>query len=201
MAQVGRVPGDAGEGRNFVIRALSIPYHLGRAFTYVMLGFVAASMSQYLVGTPVQRLVAGAMLFTAGVLFFTKALPAFAPFRGRIQMPGFLKVFSQQVAELAAPFSGNTDIKGRFFYGVMLGFLPCGLVLAAVMAAASTGDPLVAIFGMAAFAIGTMPSLMLVGLGSGLAQQRWPLVTRQISNTVMALNGLILCVVALRLAV
>lgn len=202
MAQVSRYQGESMKPSTLTIdflRGLSLPYHLGRTFTYVMLGILTASMTQYLVGTPAQRSVASLMLLIAGILFVMKALPGFLPDLGH-PFSQWLRPFGKLVAEFAAPFSGKVNVVPRFFYGVMLGFLPCGLVVAAVMAAASPGDTLTAAMGMAAFAVGTMPSLMLVGLGSGYAQKRWPVQTRKISNTVMALNGLILCVVALRLA-
>lgn len=202
MAQVSRHQGESTTVSSLpadILRGLSLPYHLGRTFTYVLLGVLAAGMTQYLVGTPAQRSVAAVMLLVAGALFVMKALPGLLPELGQ-SFGRWLRPFSNLVANFAAPFSGRANVVARFFYGVMLGFLPCGLVVAAVMAAASPGDPLTAAMGMAAFAVGTMPSLMLVGLGSGYAQKKWPVQTRKISNSVMALNGLILCVVAVRLA-
>ncbi len=57
--------------------------------------------------------------------------------------------------------------------GLMLGFLPCGLLYGALAAAAASGDPLTGAFAMIAFALGTVPALLAVGLAGHVAGQRW----------------------------
>jgi sulfite exporter TauE/SafE len=44
--------------------------------------------------------------------------------------------------------------------------LPCGLVYSALLVAASTGGPLSGGLGMVSFGIGTLPPLLLVGIGA-----------------------------------
>lgn len=180
-------------------RAL-VPYHLGRATTYTILGVVGASMSQYLIGTPSQQTAAAVMLMLAGILFVLKAIPSLMPKGANGKLGALLRPYSQAVSSVAAPFARPAKGGNLYFFGVMLGFLPCGLVMAAVMAAASTGDPLAAGFGMLAFSFGTMPSLMLLGAGTRYLKRRYPREVDKVANTVMAANGLVLCAVAARLA-
>jgi len=182
-------------------RGMLLPYHMGRLFTYSLLGTAAASLSQYLIGTPVQKAVASGMLFLAGVLFIHKSVPVLAPARGSAVSRKLSRPYGKLVAFLAGPFARRSTSGNLFFFGAMLGFLPCGLVFAAVMAAASTGDPLTAAFGMAAFGLGTVPSLLVIGASTEFLQRRWPERVNQVAKSVMAVNGLILCAVAVRLAV
>lgn len=52
--------------------------------------------------------------------------------------------------------------------GLLWGWLPCGLVYTASMAAMSTADPLKGGAIMLLFGVGTLPNLLLIGLGGGL---------------------------------
>jgi sulfite exporter TauE/SafE len=78
---------------------------------------------------------------------------------------------------LAAPLIGRPLGWTGYALGVVLGLLPCGVVYAALMVAASTGHALTAALGMLAFALGTMPGLGVVGwIGqTAVAGWAWPL--------------------------
>ena len=197
-------PSDGSQSVMIAARGALMPYHFGRMASYMMLGVAGASMSQYLIGTPAQKAVAATMLLIAGTLFLAKSVPALQlfSFNKKIQQKAqfFTKPYGRLVGTVAAPFSNGRSWASLFLFGAMLGFLPCGLVMAAVMASASAGDPLTAAFGMAAFSVGTVPSLVAVGMGTGYLRRKWPREVGKVANTVMALNGMILCMVAVRLA-
>ncbi len=55
-----------------------------------------------------------------------------------------------------------------FVAGVLTGLLPCGLVYAFVVLAASTGNPFAGAATMIAFGAGTVPMMVLAGTGAGL---------------------------------
>ena len=204
LAQCGKT-GRAGNAKYMsmqaVVHGALIPYHFGRMTTYIILGIIGAGMSEYIVGTSAQTAVASALLMIAGLLFMAKALPEVLSFSAGPLFQPLTRAYGQLVGNMASPFGTSNTTMGLYFFGAMLGFLPCGLVMAAVMAVAATGDPLTAAFGMAAFSIGTMPSLMLVGFGASKLQRKWPTQIDRFSKTLMAINGFILCAVALRLAV
>lgn len=179
--------------------AALLPYHFGRATTYISLGIIGASASQYLVGTTVHTAVASTLLMLAGALFFLKSAPGLLPANASAKLALAGGPYQNLVGSFAAPFS-NMDGKGSlYFFGVMLGFLPCGLVMAAVMATASTGDPKAAAFGMAAFSLGTVPSLVFVSAGTGYLKRRFPKEVDKCAKAVMAANGLLLCFLAMSL--
>lgn len=203
MAQTNATDPGATTGNMTMMRAMNgvlVPYHLGRSFTYAVLGIVGASMSQYLIGTSAQTSLAALMLMLAGLLFLFKAVPALVPAQVGLFFAPVTRPYGQFISALAAPFSRSHRGGNLFFFGVMLGFLPCGLVMAAVMATASTGEPLAAGFGMLAFSLGTMPSLMFISASTRYFRKRYPVQMDRVAKTVMGLNGLVLCVVALRLA-
>ncbi len=82
-------------------------------------------------------------------------------------------------------------LRNAFSAGVLTGLLPCGLVYAFVSLAASQGDLLLGAFTMIVFGAGTVPLMVLTGLGSMLlnvtARQR---VWRMAAWSVM-LTGLL----------
>ncbi|HQU74904.1 MAG TPA: sulfite exporter TauE/SafE family protein, partial [Calditrichia bacterium] len=53
-----------------------------------------------------------------------------------------------------------------FGLGVVLGFIPCGLVYAAGAKAATSGGAISGMLTMLAFGLGTVPALLMVGLGA-----------------------------------
>ena len=76
--------------------------------------------------------------------------------------------------------------------GMVLGFLPCGLLYAAIGAAAATSDPLAAAMSMAVFTLGTFPMLWLVGYLGGWAQRRWNRLARPVLPAIALLNAIVL---------
>jgi len=165
-----------------------IPYHLGRMTTYVILGVIAAILSRQIIGSPIERWVAVVLLTIAGGVFIASAMPYFKGalkiFRGNI----IIKL-AEKIGRIAKPLMSNpTGLKG-YGLGVMLGFIPCGLIFAALMVVATTSDPISAAMGMILFTIGTIPSLLLVGFGSQFAFRRWPQTIRKFASIVMLFNG------------
>jgi hypothetical protein len=84
---------------------------------------------------------------------------------------------------------------------MMLGFLPCGLLYAAVAAAAATGDVLAAILGMLVFALGTFPISWAIGFGSVIAATRWRKAIGRLLPYLAVINALFLFFLAYRYAV
>jgi sulfite exporter TauE/SafE len=73
--------------------------------------------------------------------------------------------------------------------GLALGFLPCGLLYGALAAAAAAGDALAGGFGMLAFAVGTVPALLAVGLAGHVAGDRFRGTAVRVMPVVMLLNA------------
>lgn len=151
--------------------AALLPYQLGRLTTYALLGTAGAALADRLTDLTGLRWVSAGLLALAAVLFVGYAIP-----RLKIGLPGGKAAeswFSGRVARLARPlFSSPVGWRG-YALGVMLGFIPCGLLYGALAAAAATGDPVAGGIGMAIFALGTTPSLFGVGLAGHVAGSHW----------------------------
>ncbi len=166
-----------------------LPYHMGRITTYMVLGIIGASLSNYIIGTPVQRGIAVGLLSIAGLLFLSSAVPQIKALLSPASAQSLAGSIGRYVGLAARPFSNSGGSLQQYFLGTMLGFLPCTLVIAAVMAVASTGHPVTAVFGMLFFGVGTVPALFMVGSGAQAALKRWPVHMQKITTGMMALNG------------
>lgn len=150
------------------------PYHMGRITTYIMIGVAFSQLLNlaYLF-SPFKAVLSGALLLTAALLFLVSVLPALLdvfPFLGKVRFPAPTGL----IMKLAQPLLRQGSLWRGYLLGVLLGFMPCGLVVAAVMAAAGTGDATLAAFGMGLFALGTIPGLMLVAFGGQTVAIKWP---------------------------
>ena len=169
------LPGPGGELRR-AAGALLVPYHLGRATTYVGLGAAAAGFATSAAAMAGVRHVAPVLLFLAAAAFLAYGArlagiaPPAAGAGGRLGL---------MVASLARPlFARPVGVRG-YALGLALGFLPCGLLYAALAAAGSAEGPLGGAFAMLAFAGGTVPGLVAVGIAGEIAMRRWrPFATR-----------------------
>ncbi len=74
--------------------------------------------------------------------------------------------------------------------GALNGILPCGLVYSGLLVAASTGGAIEGALGMAIFGAGTLPALLVLGLGAGVLSVHARQVLARISGIVIALVGL-----------
>lgn len=173
-----------------------IPYHLGRMTTYMALGIIAASLSGLVFSVPIQRGIAFVLLCLAGLLFLFSAVPSL---KAKAVMPFWHKSisrFGQKIGRIAKPFFLGATPLHRYALGLTLGFLPCGLLAAALMAVAATANPLSAAAGMMAFCAGTVPALFLSGIGGRFALRRLPFRFETLAQGVMVFNGLSLFAIA-----
>lgn len=149
-------------------------YHLGRLLTYGALGFFVALLSKQLATAPYWPTLSAMMMVTAGGLFL---LSAIAP--NQHALLGFVP-------------------KNGFLRGVLMSFMPCGLIYAALMMAATLTNPLVGIFAMWLFVLGTIPALLVASGGATMLAVKWQEMMRGIGRYGMAFNGLTLLVMAAR---
>ncbi len=206
-ARLGQVPiAEMGPITRLVGGALW-PYHLGRLSTYVGLGGVAAALRGQLDTNQDIRWLSATCLAIAAVVFFGFAIKHTqlwqrigiarqTPPRGN-GIPAHEARNWSRLATFGACLTRPLfeDPRGWRGYGlgVALGFIPCGLLYGALVAAASaTGGALAGGFAMGAFAIGTAPGLLVVGLMGQFAASRWQSLTRRVALYLMPINGCVL---------
>lgn len=151
--------------------AALLPYHLGRATTYAGLGAAGALVAGALADWGGFRFLAAGLLGLAAMFLLGMAVP-----RLKTALTGAeagKSWWSGAIGAWAKPlFASPTGVKG-WALGVALGFIPCGMLYAALAVAAATGEPLAGAFAMLAFAAGTAPALVAVGAVGHFALSRW----------------------------
>ena len=222
--RMARLPAAALCERRRITGALLLPYHLGRMLTYAGLGALAAGSAAVLGRAPWFGGVSAALLALAGLLFLGLAVRRVVPLlppAGRPRPAGRLaggrlaggRLASGRLARALAALERSPPAWGRLIarlsgriagrslpsgllLGLTLGFLPCGFLYAALTAAAASLDPLTGAIGMAAFAFGTVPALVAVGLAGQAAGRRWQAGLARLSPAVLAANAAVLLVLA-----
>lgn len=159
-----------------IASASSFKYHLGRMTTYGGLGFAVALLSRQVSGYAWWPLISSMMLAAAGIMFL------FSCFQ------------SCQHGD-----AGSDKSALGYLRGVLLGFMPCGLLYAALMMAATLANPVAGMFAMWLFTLGTVPALLIASGGAEFFSRKWQPAMRNAGRAVMAFNGLSLIIMAARI--
>ena len=181
--------------------ALLLPYHAGRVTTYTLCGAIAALIAAQVKAFAIFKYISAAMLVGAAFVFLSAALKVVLPSVAGVpflqRMSGCLPANVLHWLSLCAKslFSSPIGVRG-YGLGILLGFMPCGLVYGALMAVAATGDVVRSTLGMMLFGLGTLPSLFVVGLSAQGLLRRQGSVLRYAARGIMALNGMFLLIMA-----
>ncbi len=168
--------------------AALIPYHLGRMTTYTALGAGSAAMIEFVGNVAGFRALAAIMLVLAAVAMIAQAVGRSIPLLDRLfagQAPMFLPRLARGLLERPTGWRG-------YALGVALGFLPCGLLYAAVTAASGAGSAARGALVMAAFAFGTTPGLLGVGWAGLLFGRRWLRFTTKAAPVLLLISATML---------
>ncbi len=173
--------------------ALLLPYHAGRIITYALIGAAAATLG--LATQHALQPVLAWLLLGGAALLAAQALARLAPHRfahlpGPLNALGFLR-FRLQSLDVTSP-------RGALLLGLALGGLPCAFLYAAVAVAASTGGPLGGALAMAAFGLGTVPMLVVVGAAGHQARRLWSGWMTRVAPLLLLGNAAMLTALALR---
>lgn len=193
-----RLPIDRMSELHRLTGAAAVPYHLGRATTYAGIGAVAAAAAGHVGALPGLRWLSAGLLLLASLFFLgyaVRGLSAWLPHGG-----AWTRGWGEGVARLARPLFGNPAGWRGYGLGLALGFIPCGLLYGAVAVAAASGSALTGALGMAAFALGTVPSLVAVGLAGHMAGRAWRGAVARVAPVIMVVNAGVLGWMAWRLA-
>ena len=179
---------------------LLLPYHLGRATTYATLGAIVATLGGSVVAAGPLHVGLAVLMLLAGYLFLAQAVVRLVPGTRRPRAEAVSARCAARLAHLARRFIHDPSPTGRFVLGVILGFLPCGFLYAALAAAAATQNAATGAAAMAGFALGTVPSLALIGFGGALSAARWRNMARRLLPPLFLFDGAVLTGMAISLA-
>jgi uncharacterized protein len=162
------------------ISAAILPgYHLGRAITYAAFGMLAGGAAEGFAQVTELGWPRAIFVGLAASLLVVGSLGGAA----RLHLPG-----SQWLATKMAAFVPAPGFAGDLVSGVALGFLPCGLVLAALTAAVSAGSAAAGALSMACFALGTALPLSLASVAGAVAARQWREKLKRFALPLLALN-------------
>jgi len=167
--------------------AALLPYHLGRLTTYTALGATAGAATAVFASTTAFGWISGVLLILGAALMLAQAFGL-----AMRATPPIAAVLTR----LAGPFSASPRPLARYGLGVVLGFLPCGLLYGALAAAAGTGAVWRGGLAMASFSLGTVPTLVAVGWGGLLLRRRWQGATSWIAASLLLINAALMAALA-----
>ena len=170
------IPAEAKSKRWFML----VAYNLGRILSYALMGLLAGLFAEQfsaLGGGTILRILAGVLLITMGLYLGNW-------WRGltKLETLGrYLWVYIQPIGKRLMPI--NT-IPKALLLGALWGWLPCGLVYAALAMAMTQPAPLMAASSMLAFGLGTLPAVLAAG---AVAQQLAYILQRRPVRMALAL--------------
>ncbi len=141
-----------------------INYNLGRLLSYGLAGLIVGALSSPLSnwnGHTILRYLSVIVMLAMG-LYLAGWFPKFARME-RLGAP--IWRYLQPIGQKLLPVR---TFRQAFLLGAIWGWLPCGLVYAALAVAATTGAPVQSAGVMLAFGAGTLPAVMGAGLFTGL---------------------------------
>lgn len=164
-------------------RALAqLSYNGGRIATYSALGGVAGFFGSAI--TRISGLESAAALL-GGVLMIAAGLLMTGFFKpSQLVQLGASAPFTQRISRLLISPAAGT----KFTMGLLLGFLPCGMIYAALLKSIASGDPLSGAMAMCAFGLGTALPLLALGLFAATIGRwlgRWSTQLAAVSVTLM----------------
>ena len=179
-----------------VLRRLLLPYHLGRITTYAALGVVAGLSFHFLSAWPGFPVIRRLMLALVAMIFLT-TLAGRLLARFGLRLPFALAPRVTCGLSAVTRPGAQRSVWQRYGLGLSLGLLPCGMVMAGLMAVATTGSPLIGGLGMALFGLGTMPGLIGFGLLSDRLLRGLPRLQDWLTAAALGVNGVLLLGLAL----
>jgi len=168
--------------------AALVPYHLGRLTTYGVLGAIAGGIADSAIHLTGFTSLSSVLLLLAAAIFSGYAVKSWRS-HSPTKPSGGSSLLANWLGKSIRPlFARPTGFRG-YGLGVALGFLPCGLLYAALSAAAASSGPISGGMAMVAFAVGTVPALFVVSYASHTASQYWRGLASRALPVVLLLNA------------
>jgi len=151
-----------------------LTYNTGRIITYSIMGLLFGMIGKSFFTMGAQKWV----LVVLAVLLIIVALFSIDVESESLRIPA-IKKFNTMIKNRLARLMKNTTLVSFLYIGILNGFLPCGLVYMAIVAAIAIGSVYHAVLYMALFGIGTMPLMIAFGLGGNLISARFRRILRK----------------------
>ncbi len=141
-----------------------LAYNIGRITSYVIIGalfgFLGSALGSIATFLPAQQV----LQVIAGLFMIALGLYLGGWWFGLVAIEKVGSSVWQRLSPYAARFTPVKYIHQAWLYGLVWGWLPCGLVYSMLIMALSAGSALQGGLVMLAFGLGTLPNLLLMGV-------------------------------------
>lgn len=145
-------------------------YNFGRMVSYTLAGAVAGSVGSLLTGVLPLEFARFLLLLVAALFMLAMGMYLGGWWMGLTKIEkagGYVWRYLEPLGRKVLPVRAK---KQAFTLGLVWGWLPCGLVYSVLILATAAGSGLGGALLMLAFAVGTLPNLMLMGGAAGWLQ-------------------------------
>ena len=152
------IPAQAKTKRGFIL----VAYNLGRIASYALMGLLAGVFAKQIAalgGVTILRVIAGLLLIAMGLYLADW-------WRGLTKLETLGRYVWVYIQPLGKHLMPVDNIPKALFLGALWGWLPCGLVYAALATAMTQPAPLMAASAMLAFGLGTLPAVLAAGFAA-----------------------------------
>jgi sulfite exporter TauE/SafE len=146
-------------------RGSCVAYNAGRVLTYSILGAIAGVIGQAFGSLGRLAGIEEASALACGILMVVGGLVMF----GALRKPELIQIGP---VRRAGKLLSRPGLRAKFALGTLLGFLPCGLIYAALLKSMSAGSAGAGAANMLVFGLGTAVPLLALGTFSSTVL-RW----------------------------
>ena len=179
------------------VKQYTLLYNLGRLLSYSLAGALAGGISQQLASrsnlfTQTLSVLSGVFMILVGLYIMRLTMSL-----NWIEKIGKVTIWQHIVGLNRKLLPVNTHFKA-LCYGMLWGWLPCGLVYSALLFATTTHNAISGAFFMAFFALGTLPAM----LGLAIAAEKFQrllnhTIIRYIFGNIFIFYGLYVLIIVL----
>lgn len=171
-------------------------YNLGRVMTYCFLGLLVGILGKGINLAGYQQFIS----VGAGVLLLLMALFSINP--EQITSKFFwMRNFYSFISRKMAPLLRSKNAFSLGLIGVLNGFLPCGMVYVALLAALAVGEVTESVIYMAMFGLGTIPMMFTLSIVGVFLQQKYRLWLSKLTPFVIGIFAILLILRGLNLGI
>ena len=168
-----------------------LAYNAGRIVTYSALGAVAGVTGETMGLLGRLAGFSHALALITGILMIMVGIVMLGVIPSRLVGSGLIRIPSTLLRRAGRLLSGAAAVN-RFLLGLTLGFLPCGLIYAALLKAMATGSPVAGAATMFGFGLGTAGALLALGIFSSALRIRLNRWGSQLAAVGITLMGVLL---------
>ncbi len=171
-------------------------YHLGRLTTYTVLAVILASVLNIaFLFLPIKGLIVAPLLLLAAAVFFVNAFPSLGRVFPSLGMGvSFLPAKWRDI--LSLKLMHEASLIKQYLLGVLLGFMPCGLVLSALMISVTAPSVFESGLSMLVFGVGTVPALVVTAIAGSSLYKKYPKQAHYVRQGMMIWSGVWLLALA-----